>query len=279
MPILLALTFLTAPKTHPLSFLTLMPSALAAHLSTIVRMRDHATRYNSDNTLDTATWVMSNPETGRVCTLVGMVHIGDTEYYQTLSTRLAELATAGSEIHYEKIHPITDKQMEELSGTERAHLNSLRTIIKDNPVAPMLAATLGLSLQVKELVYPAGSRNVDLSDLELMRRMGFEEAKKLFDMKGMDDVTPEFLQKVLKIAFKYPAALNLLSTILPGRKVVKRVIMDDRNTLALRAAFNRLQTGDVTLVWGAAHLPEMRKVLEGKGYRLTQASWRKACAF
>ncbi len=87
--------------------------------------------------------------------------------------------------------------------------------------------------------------------------------------------------------FPVPASADLLrSTLINGAalfikplKVFNKVILDDRNKLAVRGIMYCLDTlgmDNVLAIWGAAHLPGIDKILKSKGFKEERKFWHTA---
>lgn len=228
-------------------------------------------RFSHDQ-LQVAHWTLHHPQSDRRADLVGMMHMGDAAYYRRVSALVERLHAGGSQIHYELIQKISEEGMANLSPQERSLLVKFRTSLGVGGVGA-LAGLLGLSLQKSELSYPEGSRNIDMTDLELLRSLGVETLEKLLSAKSVEKFTPEEAQRLLRFVFRYYTPLMSVAGILPQGRRVRQVILHQRNQIALTGARERLSEGDVTLVWGAAHLPGLARDLVKEGFRPVHGEW------
>jgi hypothetical protein len=140
------------------------------------------------NHVRTAVWTLAHPATGRTVTLVGTMHIGDATYFRNLSELLAGLAAGGAEIHVEGI---ARRDGDCLNEWEEDRLAEAGTW-DDAETTGAAVKLLSLESQTVHLHLPDGTRNVDLSHVELLRRVGWDDYRRLFASPPEAPATPGF---------------------------------------------------------------------------------------
>lgn len=212
---------------------------------------------------------------GRLLHLVGTMHLGDATYFETLSALLADLAVAGSAVHYERIRRADDA---DVTDEERDQLDRIAA----NGIPQALDAfvgVLGLELQGERLALPPGARNVDVSDVELLRSLGWERYRRLLARPDvtLDERAAPLARPMFAFLLKHGRALDRLRALSRRQRRVNRFLIGARNRVALAEGLRELQDHDVVLVWGTAHLPGMARHLRREGYRLRAERWLRVC--
>lgn len=254
-----------------------MPAA-----GTVLVMRNKAIRYNSDDTVDTATWVMLNPKTGKTCTLIGMTSIGDAGYCETMSAQLERAATAGEKIIYGKTRSVTDEEAEGLPADEAELLAKMRAAAKAPTRVSKVADLLDLSVTAEAVIYPEGAINVDFSDLELVRHEFVPPAPGENNYQALEGVPKDRVRLMAEASFKHPILMSAGQILLPNRRrnfrrhMARTILSRVRNDRAMEAINEHLKADSVTLAWAVNNLPVIRADLKFAGYRLTEVTWRKA---
>jgi hypothetical protein len=226
--------------------------------------------------VETVVRVFEPPATGRRLTLVGTMHLGDAAYYETLSALLADLAAAGAAVHYERIRRADDA---DLTDGERAELDGVEA--SGYPAGlDAFVGVLGLELQGERLVLPAGARNVDVSDVELLRGLGEERYRRLVARPEItiDERSAPLARPVFRFLLKHGGKLDRLRAISSRHRRVNRFMIGERNRVALAEALRVLPDHDVVLVWGTAHLPGLARELRRLGYCVRAEQWLRVCA-
>jgi uncharacterized protein YbaP (TraB family) len=235
-----------------------------------------ALRLRGRRRVETAVWTLQHETTGRTVTLVGIMHIGNSRYFSDLSGVLADLAGAGAEVHVEGV---AQRDEESATDWERARLTQADGW-GDAEETGDTVALLRLESQGAQLELPPGYRNVDLSRLELLRRVGWEAYRRLLapppETAAGRHLSPA-LRATLRFELRHRRALERLRSLRARNRRVNRVVIDERNETAFAGGAQALARGDVVLVWGADHLPGLAARFRAGGYRLTGEAWFEAC--
>jgi pheromone shutdown protein TraB len=228
------------------------------------------------NHVRTAVWTLVHPATGRTVILVGTMHIGDATYFRNLTELLAGLAAGGAEIHVEGI---ARRDGDCLSEWEEDRLAEAGTW-DDAETTGAAVNLLSLESQSVHLHLPDGTRNVDLSHVELLRRVGWDDYRRLFASPPEAPATPGFgpvARTAIRFQLRHSRMIEALSSLRPRNRRVNRVVIGERNRRAFEGATEALTRGDVVLVWGADHLPGIARLFTAAGYRLGHEAWSEAC--
>jgi hypothetical protein len=228
----------------------------------------------SGNRVQTAVWVFRRPDTGRTATLVGTMHIGDTRYFGQLSALLDGLAGRGAEVHVEGI---AHRGEEGLTALERRRLATAGTWA--NRESSGAAVTALEAESQSSLRLPEGSRNIDLSHIELLRRIGWKEYRRLFrpPPAGAPQLSGAAAKAAIRFQLRHNRGLEMIRFLSPRQRRLNRVVITERNAVAFAGAVGALEERDVALVWGCDHLPGLARRFAGAGYRLTEQRWFDAC--
>jgi hypothetical protein len=239
------------------------------------RHRRRALRIRDGGRVETVVRVFEAPGTGRRLHLVGTMHLGDTAYYEELSALVAALDASGAAVHYERIRRADDG---DVTPEERVQLEEVESSGYPGGLDAFVAV-LGLELQGERLVLPAGARNVDVSDVELLRGLGPERYRRLVARPDVafDERAAPLARPLFRFLLRHGPALDRLRMLSARHRRVQRVMVDHRNAVALAAGLRALDRGDAALVWGTAHLPGMARQLQRAGFRLTAEVWLTAC--
>jgi hypothetical protein len=229
----------------------------------------------SDGRVQTAVWVFRRPDTGRTVTLVGTMHIGDARYFGQLSELLDGLAGSGAEVHVEGIAHRSD---EGLTALERRRLAAAGRWADLETTGAAVAALQAESQSGLRL--PEGSRNIDLSHVELLRRIGWKEYRRLFrpPTAGAPQLSGAAARAAIRFQLRHSRGLELLRRLSPRQRRLDRVVISDRNAVAFAGAVGALRERDVALVWGCDHLPGLARLFVGAGYRPAEQRWFDACS-
>ena len=225
--------------------------------------------------VETVVRVFEAPCGGRFLHLVGTMHLGDAAYFATLSALLADLTVAGSAVHYERIRRADDA---DVTDDERDQLD--RIDASGYPKAlDAFVGVLGLKLQGECLALPPGARNVDVTDVELLRSLGWERYRRLLARPDLtlDERAAPLARAMFGFLLKHGRALDRLRALSRRQRRSNRFLIGERNRLALAEGVRELAQHDVALVWGTAHLPGMARDLRRQGYRLRAERWLRVC--
>ena len=207
---------------------------------------------------------------GRVVDLVGVVHIGEADYYRELDRRLAEY----ERVLYELVAPDGTRFKPEDLENRGSIIASLQTGMKD---------LLNLEYQLEKIDYMASNfRHADMSPEEFaedFRRRGDSVWKMFARMMGAGLATQARSggdAGLLLAMFSRDRPKRMKQTM--ARQLIdmdavtagmddadgKNTLIKGRNAKALRILREELDAGrtDVALFYGAGHLPDMAEQLE-----------------
>lgn len=246
-------------------------------------MFDHYIRRRSD-TLETPIYQMDNRRTKSRISLVGMIHIGQQGYYDRIAEHVETTEQTGSVVHYEMV------KKSENAGDVEPWIEEFQTTLSSGigriPIETMVKY-LGCEKQLDALTYHPHWQNHDISIQELIRRAGPESMKKMVDgIKKFKDREEEMGEeatgRMIRKVFGLMPVLSRVNNYLElGDQHLKSVIIDHRNDVALQAVRSQITdepSRDITMLWGAAHLPGIKSGLEQMGYRRSSKKWLAALA-
>jgi hypothetical protein len=210
------------------------------------------------------------------------MHVGTNAYFKELNEIIAGLEANGAVICYEGIRPAAEKEWATAADGERA-VRGLSKPISDRGLSA-LCRYLGWVEQGAGLKYSPSWRNVDITDLELVRRAQPHNISEVSD--GFSNLFAGLTQEQFDAILGSGEALliRLLSLDhfqLVGRwstraassdayRQVNRVMVEERN----RGALAKLPPdADTVLLWGSGHLPGLAAGLKKAGYRHQSTAW------
>jgi hypothetical protein len=150
----------------------------------------------------------------------------------------------------------------------------------DLETAGAAVSFLRVESQCVRLRLPAGARNVDLSDVELLRRVGWDNFRRLFAPTvgdRRDAKTHPLVRAGIRLHLRHGRTLDRLSSLRRRNRIINRVVIGERNRVAFAGALDALTRGDVALVWGTDHLPGLARLFQAEGYRLRRKDEFAAC--
>jgi hypothetical protein len=203
------------------------------------------------------------------------MHIGDPGYFSELSALLADLAAGGAEVQFEGI---TDRPGERMTEWERARLTEAAAW-PDPETSGAAARLLRLESQGR-LQLPEGARNIDLSHVELLRKVGWHNYRRILAVPPpaeMLDTPSPLVRAAICFQLKHTRGLDRLRLLRRRNRRVDRVVVTERTRIAFAGAREALAHGDVVLVWGAGHLPGLAARFRSVGYVLNGEEWFTAC--
>jgi hypothetical protein len=219
-------------------------------------------------------------DTGSNIALVGMIHVGSQEYFDRIGAYVGHREAAGAAVHYELTKPFTPEEREqhpEYSGLDL----ELKQAMLGN--IALFSRPFNLVYQTKALRYSPEWQNHDMSALEIIDSLGIDEvrktienAKRIQQAEIFNDT--DMLRLAVHGAFRLVPLVSAVRR-LRGKDKTQEVIVDRRNAVALAAVRNTLgadPAADLTLIWGAGHLPGLGKGLQQMGYELRRKAWVNA---
>jgi hypothetical protein len=221
-----------------------------------------------------------NRTTGRSVTLIATMHSGTAEYFKKLNEIIAGLEANGALVCYEGIRPAAEEEWGRAADGERA-ARGLSV-----PVGGLQAVSryLGWVEQSAGLKYSPSWRNVDMTELELVRQAQPHNITEMSDSFGdlFAGLTPEqigeiagsgeaLLVRLLSLDyFDLLRRLSVRAVSSDAHRNVGRVMVEERN----RGALARLPAdADAVLLWGSGHLPGLAAGLKKAGYRQRGTAW------
>jgi len=223
-----------------------------------------------------------NRKTGRTVTLIAMMHSGTTAYFRQINEIIAGLEAKGAVVYYEGIRPAAEEEWAGAADGERA-VRGLSEPIDDRALQAV-CRYLGWVGQRTGLKYSPSWRNVDLTDLELIRQA---QPRNISEMSNsFSDVvaglTPDQFEVVMGSGgalvarllsldyFDLLGRLSVFAVSSDAHRNVDRVMLKERN----RGALARLPSdADAVLLWGSRHLPGLAAGLREAGYRRRSTVW------
>lgn len=223
----------------------------------------------------------SHPEFNNEISLVGMTHLAEPSYYETVQKILDNQDAAGTVIHYERLQEPTTEQRQNLTPRQIAKMRLLGAIMSE---IYSWGETSDFVQQLDHLQYRDHWENHDANRLDLLDHMN---GPRLFLQYltiqaigvAISRVEPhqrrKMIQEGLAEARQKPAnnpaptsRKDRLTDILTGFD--DYAVLDYRNEIALDA-FDDQQAvfpgSDVSLVWGVDHLPGLGAGLVERGYQ------------
>ncbi len=213
--------------------------------------------------------------------LIGMIHIAQAPYYDTIQTIIDTKEAEGAAVHYEKIKQNTPEEHANADPLTIAKASQLRTMMK-GIYGILEDLDLGLVKQLDSLTYPEHWQNHDATELDIASRLGsFTVMRHVgliklitsgFNLLDGDEERQQKRDILLK------ALHSATQEESPREKLIKKVlfgslddtILDYRNNIALRA-YDRQQRVDpkaaTVLIWGAGHLKGLGAGLARRGYK------------
>jgi hypothetical protein len=170
-------------------------------------------------------------------------------------------------VHYEGIKSPSAKRLANASTVEQLLVASIGVAAAE----PTPGVTeLGLEDSGQALIIPYTSRNVDLDQLDAVRAgVGNSLVKRLTLRRA---IKPEPIMLVLK-HFRISATIARMANAISPIQFSYHRFVEDRRNVALAAARNALDGGDLVMTWGAMHIPVFVRSFCTAGYRVTNTGW------
>lgn len=219
----------------------------------------------------------THPEYENQVSLFGMIHIAQPHYYQGIQTWVDWTDKGGAVIHYERVKRATSEELQASPRSVRAKAAHMESFMKS---LYGWFDSFGLVKQSEAMTYRPHWENHDASILDLAERIGSSVIRRnliavkvielMFRRTGPDtkqDFLVSALHNILSDDNGHEDTKRRLSGILVGNS--DGAVVDYRNDIALTAFDDQQRVApgsDVTLIWGAGHLPGLGKGLENRGY-------------
>lgn len=220
---------------------------------------------------------LKNHQTGKKVVLIGMMHIGNQEYYQEVQKLVDSLS--GYKILYEGIKKLNEEEISKLSPKE---VKIFKKIEKNMNNRSVMATLLRIQDQKKGLLYDSHWICTDMTLFEFIKRLSESKTDSMFTSEPR---LPKKLAKFEKLLFAwmFDLALERISGIMVLAKFfglfsnkersLEKLIVHDRNIIAINAILEQVKDSNVASIWGAAHLPGMVKELKKDGFSQEKKSW------
>jgi hypothetical protein len=216
-------------------------------------MTDHI-RHN-DGRNEIATVELTHQETGKVVTLIGVMHVGPRPYWTKINNIIRRREALGDTIHYEMIR----KNQRKSKGLNGLKERLFIATVKRMNIESMKAGWFGQKLMID---YKDNWKNHDTDAATSLGSMPLKSA-----IQGYIIVT--VLSPILRMVFEKTP--DMLFTLPRELAESDASILHARNELAVSAAL--AECGNVALIWGAAHLDGMIELLMEEGYVPTGTQW------
>jgi hypothetical protein len=226
-------------------------------------------------TLATPLYEFVHETTDSTIALVGTIHLGTPGYFANIQRYVEAREIAGSDTHFEGVRRVDDAilraSMPELADDVIAMRQAMGFI------EPM-AKDLGLIHQRAGIQHKENWENHDVNELELARMLGPEAIRKIVKSdRDLEDssIDTDLRRKISLFSFRMLPAISTLQTVLPINRY-RRNVVQHRNSVALSAVADAIAEDPdrhITMIWGANHVPGIRKGLEMLGYRSSPAYW------
>lgn len=217
-------------------------------------------------TVQTSIRQFTHTRTGRLATVIGTFHFGHPNYYRDLREAIDKLEADGAVIQCENSRLNKDHSAD-VDAHEHETLKQLQRASQLNSAR---LHAVGWAEQITELGCPDHWQVVDLTVLDIIRRLGPVRAR---------EVARQMLRKTKRPASDRRALphMHLMTAIImrvlsDDQRIVKvagkgpadDVLLDARNQVALDAV--AATDRDVVLIWGLAHLPGLDAGLAALGF-------------
>jgi hypothetical protein len=230
------------------------------------------------NKLKTPVLYLEHPTTRRRIILIGVMHIGERKYYEELQLLIDTFPKY--KILYEGIGKLSPGEWEKLTEKER-HIYSC--IIESIKTTSLLTMLLNIQGQREGLRYDSQWIRTDMSMFEFIRKVSayniasiFPKTQISFDKKGdaVDKALTAWICDIIIMRASFLViVMNIIGFFSTKCKKSNKLLLDERNAIALEAIFRESKSADIVSIWGAEHLKGMLKVLKRAGYVKKDKHW------
>ena len=214
---------------------------------------------NAGGKNEIATVELTEPKSGKIITLIGVMHIGPLPYWVQINRVIKRVESRGDTIHYEMIQKNKQKSKGLAGIKERLFISGARRLNKSSERAGWLS-------QKKMIEYKDAWKNHDSDAATALEALTLRAAISVF-------VTSIIFAPVFTLVFRH--APDVMFTVFEDdngeNNAGSASVIDARNQVAVSAALE--EPGNVALIWGAAHLEGMIELLEKQGYAETKIEW------
>jgi hypothetical protein len=215
---------------------------------------------------------------GRVIVLVGVMHAGDAQFFNDVTSIINNNIDHGYKVLYERIGEIDSDETKSLSDSEKEALSQLG-VLRD--LTQWLVQLTGLTSQFEAIKPSELWVNTDIGAGELVRKLAEANAD-LFPQgeAGMEGFRKQegVIKRFMRFMMRHPRIA--LSVIFAFSKIKrssnrrsKQIIIDYRNERGIEMSRPHFLKGNVAMIWGAAHLPGLMRLLAAEGYMIQDVKW------
>jgi hypothetical protein len=217
---------------------------------------------NAGGKNEIATVELTEPKSGKIITLIGVMHIGPLPYWVQINRVIKRVEARGDTIHYEMIHKNKNKSKGLARIKERLFISGVKRLNKSSERAGWLG-------QKKMIEYKDSWKNHDSDAATALESLTLPAAFHVF-------ATSLIFSPLTTFMFKH--APDVMFSVFEDETdedaqnhAGSASVIDVRNQVAVSAALE--EPGNVALIWGAAHLEGMIELLEEQGYKETKIEW------
>ena len=219
-----------------------------------------------------------NPYTGSTIHAVGMTHIAEQDYFDTIAEFALDQENRGAAVHYEGVRPVTPEQRAaDPRGTKEAehfgkHLSAIHRAT---------ARHSGLVFQKDAMQPPETWENPDIDLVTLVKSLGSTVAQTLLQQSPKKRIanTLPCRQKSARAEFNAQMR-NLAETdIVAVLGDTGKTLLEARNSVqrsAIETELLQIPDRDFVVLWGAAHLIGMSTDAHNLGYKQSGVRWLNA---
>jgi hypothetical protein len=224
------------------------------------------------------TWTRARDEARIV--LVGMCHFADRGFYTgVLDLVGTEVERHGAQVQYERVGKSSELELAFLHECERTTILDLRERSRKQVELLTSHSDLVYQSSVIDPVAAGWHRNVDISDVDMVRMLGLVHRLDRVVPDTLDDLSPGVSRFLARVGAWQIRNLSLFTWV-PSGGSRDMVFMDWRNLVAVKAMLEHVGGAErgraVVAPWGAAHLPGMGDLLARNHFELTGARWLRA---
>lgn len=223
-----------------------------------------------DGELYTAIHRYIHIETGRRVTVIGTWPFAESDYWGELQALIDSLTAGGSVVHCQGSRLLTGDG-ETATADEWDLVADLGSY---DEMEYRRITDLGWVSRADGLAYPPRWQLVDLSYLEILRRVGPAPIRKILNRRArMNHWSDERWRLAATASMRFLDNNHVIAR--SGRNPLDALVRSDRYAVALRGV-DRTER-DTVMVWGVAHLPALGAGLrERRFYRLDETEWHTA---
>lgn len=250
------------------------------------------------SSLQTGKFKLISQETGDVIYLIGVIHIGEKDYYEKIKTYTKDFDL----LFYEGI-PLPSKRSTSLKFNPLLAISQAEKpsgLKEITNYQKFVARQIHLSLQNEELIPDFNWINADASYkqfIKILKRYNIPEDKlteyltldnkntfqDYIDIKEMEESDPLYQKKIL--AYKKKVALNMVNSaneLCFGDKMMpaRQVLILERSKIVMNFVKNKFKSNNPQvfgMLYGAAHIPDFLTILQNDfGFTIESHEWLTA---